>query len=382
MGATTLRSNLVGYDACEEAAELAIFSRQHLLIIGPPGTGKSLFARQVFSSLEGETFFTQVSADSDETVLFGPMDFKALREEGRVVYSTREGSSLAANWWFIDELFDASDMLLRMTLGVLNERVFARGDFGVRVPLETCIATANYTRVTQKSEAVLDRFALRVQAPNISGPARAQLWDGVSYEDYTPQRVIPLEEIYEVRRRAADVSIPQRVMEMGMKFAAKQGWSPRRERVAAWICKVRAALMGRGSVTFEDLVAVAPYMILSLDGDLASTQARVRAELDETARTIEEVDIQRAKLSAFRTKFSEIYNEYSSLCSGKKSAAVVADLVRVAQRAAHLIDELKKSTVLSSVKDEMLRDEIEGLAHRLYDLRQAAIKSLGLEVGS
>ena len=63
------------------------------------------------------------------------------------------------------EIFDANDMLLRSLLSILNEKQLVNGEQMVYATLHSAIAAANYIRVTDVLEAVLDRFLYKSFIP-------------------------------------------------------------------------------------------------------------------------------------------------------------------------------------------------------------------------
>ncbi len=112
-------------------------------------------------------FDTQLSKGTLAEELFGSVDTEMLKR-GRVVHNTR-GTLVDADLAFIDEFFDANDMVLRALLGIFNERRFKKGSQLEISPLHTGIAAANYVRATEVTEAVVDRFLFRAYiAPDYS----------------------------------------------------------------------------------------------------------------------------------------------------------------------------------------------------------------------
>jgi MoxR-like ATPase len=356
-----IRPNLLGYERVTDAALLACHAREHVLLVGPPGTGKSLFARQLFGGFEGTTFSAQLSKWSDETVLFGPPNMKIMRERGTLEYAT-DGTALGANWLFLDEMFDASDVLLRTLLGILNERVFDRGAFSVDVPLESCVATSNYTRVNDVLDAVLDRFALRVEVPVLDDAQRAFLWDGKQFEtaggDDDGAGVVSLAGLSDARELARlGVQVPGDVRGVAMEFAKRAGWSPRRERKAAWIMKVRAAMDARMVVDLDDCASVLPFMLPLPQsgagaGGLSAVQESARAELVALAEDRRQAEPQRRQLRAWQAKWI-VEQTYPDGVEGVRALAA-------------FIKELRGYTpVNDSIAAELrrLQEQVEG-AHR------------------
>lgn len=127
---------------------LALLSREHLLVTGPPGTAKSQLASTVFGRiLDEETgqpsvYARQIGESTVQTDLIGPIDFKTLMETGRTEHFTDEGM-LGSVHAFLDEIFDGRDMLLRSALNVLHEREVKQGGRIKRGRIECALMTTN-----------------------------------------------------------------------------------------------------------------------------------------------------------------------------------------------------------------------------------------------
>jgi MoxR-like ATPase len=135
----------------------AMLTREHVLLAARTGVGKSLLANQVFGMFEGaRTFQVQASKEQQPDTYFGALILEELKA-GRIVHNT-EGSLVESEFGFIDEIFDANDYTLRALLTCLNERRLVRGVQNVPARIHTVIGAANYIRVTEITEALLDRF--------------------------------------------------------------------------------------------------------------------------------------------------------------------------------------------------------------------------------
>lgn len=161
-----LQRDLVGFGPLLIQGIMALLCRENLLIFSPAGTAKTLFASLVFSRIRGAQLFdTQMSKGTLAEELFGGVDTEQLKK-GRFVHNTK-GTLADAQLAFVDEFFDANDMVLRALLGIFHERVFKRGCQVEKARLHTGIAAANYLRASEITEAVLDRFLFRAYvAPN------------------------------------------------------------------------------------------------------------------------------------------------------------------------------------------------------------------------
>ncbi len=164
-----LRDAFIERDALFTQLELALLCREHVLIIGPPGTAKSAIATAVLGRIVDEQsgrpslFSKQLAENTVQTDLIGPVDFKVLTETGRTEYLTEEGM-LGATHAFLDEVFDGRDMLLRSILNVLHERELKHGRKVTPGRCECAVMTSNryLSEVLQRSPETLTAFADRV----------------------------------------------------------------------------------------------------------------------------------------------------------------------------------------------------------------------------
>jgi hypothetical protein len=87
---TAAQTGLVDREAIAEAVVLCAIAREHLLVIGPPGTGKSEAVRRVAEVLGGSYFEYLIGRFTEPNELFGPIDLRRLRE-GVVEVETAAG---------------------------------------------------------------------------------------------------------------------------------------------------------------------------------------------------------------------------------------------------------------------------------------------------
>ncbi len=148
---------------------LALLSREHVLMTGPPGTAKSQMAaavlRRIVDERTGEPsyFARQFTENTVQTDLVGPLDFKTLMESGRTEHFTDEGM-LGAVHAFLDEVFDGRDMLLRSTLNLLQERELKQGSRTTTGRIECAFMTSNryIAEILESSRETLLAFVDRV----------------------------------------------------------------------------------------------------------------------------------------------------------------------------------------------------------------------------
>jgi MoxR-like ATPase len=163
-----LGSRFVDREGEMQAILLALLSRQHVYLEGGPGTAKTAMAEALFSGITGaNTFLTGCTKESREEQFIGGVNLKVVREEGHVEHVVTDRTIIRADLAFLDEFPDLPDMTMRSLLSILNERRFVRPWQQLDANLHTAIAAANYARLTDMTEAVYDRFLIRVKVSDI-----------------------------------------------------------------------------------------------------------------------------------------------------------------------------------------------------------------------
>ncbi|OHD66483.1 MAG: hypothetical protein A2176_03840 [Spirochaetes bacterium RBG_13_51_14] len=159
-----ISENVIGRNEIVRQAIFAILTGEHMLLLSRTGMAKSYLAQYIFNTFEGaRVFASQASKDQTPDNYFGPYNIEEFKK-GRIRHNIK-GSIIEANLVFLDEFFDASDVVLRSLLTVLNERKFINGSEQIDTAVHTTIATANYMRMNEVTEAVLDRFTYKSIIP-------------------------------------------------------------------------------------------------------------------------------------------------------------------------------------------------------------------------
>lgn len=145
---------------------LAIFSKDHLFLYGPPGSAKSVAAQALRLLMKDRKFFRYLMTDYTKyEEIFG----KEIRiNDGVVSKRVIEGKLPTAEYGFLDEIFKGNAEILNSLLTILNERQFDDDYNGtIDVPVYTVIAASNEFPRTTYLKALFERFPLRIPVPNI-----------------------------------------------------------------------------------------------------------------------------------------------------------------------------------------------------------------------
>ncbi|HOK92594.1 MAG TPA: AAA family ATPase [Spirochaetota bacterium] len=264
---------VIGREDIIRQAIFAILTGEHMLLLSRTGMAKSYLASSIFNIFEGaRVFSSQASKDQTPDNYFGPYNIEEFRK-GRIRHNIK-GSIIEANLVFLDEFFDASDVVLRSLLSVLNERKFINGSEQIDAVVHTAIATANYMRMNEVTEAVLDRFTYKAIIPEDNNVYNQLLID----ETYTAKRGKPVEpdkkiyfnqilflnEIITNNHREIKVNVPDFIYFMKNVFITKYisemrkndskfFISPRKQAKLGDFLRASAIINNRFEVTMDDL---------------------------------------------------------------------------------------------------------------------------------
>ena len=252
-----LKALFIERDELVDGALAALIARQHVLLIGPPGTAKSMLARELCRRIGGRYFEWLLTKFTTPEEIFGPVSLPAL-EEGRFERVT--GHKLPeAEIAFLDEVFKANSAILNSLLTILNERRFYQGSGIVEVPLQTLIAASNELPEEDELEALYDRFLLRFTVGYIERDHRFRKLLALAEPEAGEVATIDPATLAELQSRAEHVRVAKGVLaeltEIRRKLtAAGVIASDRRYRQSLAVLKAAALLDGRERVTHRDLV--------------------------------------------------------------------------------------------------------------------------------
>ena len=321
----------------------SLIAGEHLLLVGPPGCGKSLLIDSLMRWTHGSKFSCLLNKYTLTEELFGPYSLTELKNDRFVRITTNRLPE--AKFVFLDELFKSSSSILNSLLKVLNERVFDKGDgITLRVPLELCLAASNeWPEGDSKKElgALFDRFLLRKTVNPISSLAGRQklLWANQAPEFSTS---LSVHELTACRLDAQGLpwsKEAKQALESILDELSRQGVKPSDRRIFKSVAIVQAyAWLNDGVEVLPEHLDILQYVlwhdheefvkvrsvILQIAAPVGMKVNSLISEIEQVLSSVDPKDLGQAATGA--AKLSEINKSLKGLKSHPKAVAAIAYL--------------------------------------------------------
>ncbi|MEM9489027.1 MAG: AAA family ATPase [Myxococcota bacterium] len=287
-----LKELFIERDELIDGALIAVLCQQHVLMLGPPGTAKSMLAKELCRRIGGKVYFEWLLTKfTTPEEIFGPVSLPAL-ESGRYE-RVITGKLPEAEVAFLDEIFKANSAILNALLTILNERRFHHGSASISVPLQSIFAASNELPEEDELGALYDRFLLRFTVGYIAHDHRFARLLRLDERPSEEPTVLSADDLAQLQQRVAEIAVPDTVIEDVIAIRRELGGegvlaSDRRYRQALTALRAAAVLDGTERVTMRHLSWL-EHMLWSdpeQQAKVAQAIAKVATGQEEEARKL------------------------------------------------------------------------------------------------
>lgn len=273
---TDIESFIFERERIIKAIVIATLAKEHMLLVGPPGTAKSMAVHQFVKRIKGANMFETLMHPmlTDRDLFVSRTDIEETTSKGKRSFSTvyhTDGVTLAtADVAFLDEIYKANPRTLNALLTLLNERMFDLNRIRYNAALTSAFFASNELPEIDGSDGLAafhDRILLRAPVKPIKEDAnkiaviKTQLAHrhNLAKGNIVPIKEITLAELTALQNLVPLIYVPEDVMLKLLKVTDKVSCeldiyiSQRRIERVVPLMQAKALLSGRNEVDAGDL---------------------------------------------------------------------------------------------------------------------------------
>ena len=196
-------------------ALLALFiCNQHGLLLGSPGTGKSMLLELLCKATGLNYWSILMSQNTKPEEVFGALSVSALKD-AEIYKRNTQGMLPETEIAYLDEVFKANSTILNSLLGIINERKFFNPQ-ETKVPLKSLVGSSNELPEQGSSlDALVDRFTYKSWIGYLAEEKNTlELWkrslDPTRKSDVTVK--LSRSDINFATQQASEIKIPEGIL--------------------------------------------------------------------------------------------------------------------------------------------------------------------------
>jgi MoxR-like ATPase len=261
---------------------LALIAQENILLLGPPGTAKSLLASEVCKRIKGAFYFqrllTKFTTDSELFVSGQAISEEEVNDKKsqKPIKITRirtyvEGMLPTCHIAFLDEIFKSNSAILNALLTLINERVYYSND-GKTISsnlISVFGASNERPRPEDGLDALYDRFLIRYYINYLKGDDFKKLLL-LETDNKKTGSFITFSDLKILYSYLNEITIPEYIIDLidRKKQLIKEepelnmiNPSDRRMKNSLKLLKAHALLYKRSQVTAFDINEVYPFIL-------------------------------------------------------------------------------------------------------------------------